>query len=64
MPMNGAQLGSEMLTAVEGALGITLEGEQRDEAMQALGEAIVNHIISNAQVIVAGGSSAGTYTVL
>ncbi len=34
-----------------------------DDALQALADAIIEHITSNAQVIVSGGSSAGSYTV-
>ncbi len=38
-------------------------GGQGEKYIEALAEAIVAHIQSNAEVIIPSGSSAGTYTV-
>lgn len=57
-------------TALKGAIKAAIDGIDvdsgeitNDDVIQALATGIIDHITSNAQVVVAGGSSAGTYSV-
>jgi len=43
--------------------GFDLNNGRADDMASAIAEAVVEHITANAQVVVAGGSSAGTYSV-
>lgn len=62
MAMNGTQLASELKAVVDAI--IANEGPKtNDELLTAFANTIVTHIQTNAEVIVAGGSSAGTYNV-
>lgn len=58
---------SQLATAIKNALeGIDVSSGEIDatEVSEALAQAIVDHITSNAQVVVGSGSSAGTYPVI
>lgn len=64
MALSQSSLKSKIETQLQNA-GFVLTGEHsRASAMaQAIATAVVDEITSNAQVIVAGGSSSGTYQV-
>jgi len=67
MAMNSSQLASEILDALESA-GLQPRNPKASgipEAMwTAVASAIVSHIESNAQVVIPGGSSSGTYPII
>ena len=63
MALNASSLKSAMKSAVD-AIDVNNGEVANDQALQALATAIVDEIQANAQVIIAGGSSAGTYSVL
>lgn len=62
MALNATTLKNLMKSAVDAIIedngAIT-----NDQALQALATAIVNHIKADAEVLVTGGSSAGSYKV-
>ena len=65
MPMNAVLLASEMKDAMDAVANSYKDGTKDNQDMlTALANSIVTHIQTNAQVIVASGSSAGTYPVL
>jgi len=63
MAMDGQQLGQEIKAAI-GALFDISDGDQVDEALTALGTAIVDHIKANAvvQTAPANGPAAHSHT--
>lgn len=65
MALNAAGLEALIKTELEAA-GIKTTGEHAQAAAiaTAVANAVVAHIQSSAQVVVAGGSSSGTYPVL
>ena len=64
MAITSASLKSKIEIELTSA-GFVLTGEhaQASAMAQAIANAIIDEITSNAQVVVAGGSSAGTYQV-
>lgn len=62
MALSAATLKSLMKTKVD---DITRDAGSitNDDALQALADAIIEHIKADAQVVVTGGSSSGTYKV-
>lgn len=65
MALNSSALKGLIVSKLNAA-GITTSGEHAKAQLmaEAIAEAVVEHVTANAQVIVAGGSSAGTYKVL
>lgn len=65
MPMSAASLTSRMKSKMDAIADSYKSGEKdNSDAIQALAEAIIEEITSNAQVVVTGGSSSGTYSVI
>lgn len=64
MAITSASLKGKIESELENA-GFVITGEhaQASAMAQAIANAIVDEITSNAQVVVAGGSSSGTYKV-
>lgn len=64
MALSSSSLEGKILTQME-AQGIITTGEHAKAALMAaaIAAAVIDEITSNAQVVVAGGSSAGTYAV-
>lgn len=62
MAMNSATLATLINSKLTTA-GFDLAEAVVDDLATAIAEAIVEHIAAAAQVVVAGGSSAGTYSV-
>ena len=62
MALNSATL-SGLIQSKLTAAGFNLSAGVADDLAQAIAEAVVEHIQSAAQVVVSGGSSAGTYPV-
>lgn len=62
MALNATLLASE-LKALADAVIANQGPKQNDEILQAFATAIVSHIQTNAEVTIAGGSSAGVYSV-
>ena len=66
MALDAAGLKSEIIALMQAAGFDPLNpaaGGEAEAYIQALATAIVTHIQANGQVIVSGGSSAGTYPV-
>lgn len=63
MPLNSSSLKSLMKSKVD---SIDIENGEidNDQVLQALADAIVEHITSNGQVVVSGGSSSGVYGII
>lgn len=63
MALNASTLKSLMKSSID---SINVENGEvtNDQVLQALADAIINHITSDAQVLVTGGSSSGTYKVI
>jgi len=62
MPLSATSLEALIDTKLQAA-GFDLVAGEAGEMAKAIAEAVVEHITANAQVVVAGGSSAGTYSV-
>lgn len=63
MALSASTLKDLMKSAID---GIDIENGEvsNDAALDALAQAIVDHITSDAQVVISSGSSAGTYQIL
>ena len=65
MALNAAGLASEMKSKMDAVANSYKDGtKDNNDTLKALAEAIIEHIEANAEVVVAGGSSAGTYPVI
>jgi hypothetical protein len=65
MAMDAATLASSMKSKMDAVAASYKNGEKDNfDALETLAEAIIEHIQTNAQVIIAGGSSSGTYPVV
>jgi hypothetical protein len=64
MPLTKASLEGRIVSAME-AQGANAEGEHSwvNKMASAIAQAVVEEITSNGQVVIASGSSAGTYKV-
>ena len=63
--MNAQALAADMKSKMDAVADSYKDGTKGNaDTLQALAEAIVEHIEANAQVVVTGGSSAGTYPVI
>lgn len=64
MALNAAALAGEMKIKMDAVADSYKDGAKDNSTiLNALAEAIVEHITANAEVIVSGGSSAGAYPV-
>lgn len=62
MALNASTLKSAMKSAVD-AIDVDNGAITNDAVLDAIATAIIDHITSNGQVIVSGGSSAGIYSI-
>lgn len=62
MALNGTTLKAAIKSAVDG-IDVNNGEITNDAVLQAIADAIVDHIKSNGQVIVSSGSSAGVYSI-
>lgn len=62
MALSASTLKGLMKSAID-AIDVENGEVTNDQALEALASAIVNHLKSDAQVIVSGGSSAGSYKI-
>lgn len=64
MALNAATLAGLIQTKVDAIADSYRNGEKdNNDALEAIAEAIIEHITSDGQVIIASGSSAGTYGI-
>ncbi len=62
MALDSSRLANAIKSAVD-AIDVNNGKVDNTQAIEAIANAIVNEITANAEVIVSGGSSAGTYKV-
>lgn len=62
MALSSTRLKNAIKSAVD-SIDFTSGEKDNDELVQALADAIVNEITSNAEVVIPSGSSAGTYSI-
>ena len=62
MALNASTLKSLMKSKID-SIDISSGEEANDQVLQALAEAIIEHITLSGQVVVASGSSAGVYPI-
>ncbi len=64
MALNAATLAGLIQTKVDALADSYRNGEKdNNDALEAIAEAIIEHITSDGQVIITSGSSAGTYGI-
>ena len=62
MALSASALKSAMKSAVD-AIDVEDGAVTNDQVLQAVADAIIDHITSSAQVVIGTGSSSGTYSI-